>query len=129
MGCVTRPCPVKKEEKVSMGLPHRRKCADTARVALGLAVGAIGILTSSPAEAHFKLTAPASWLSQDSVGGPQKNGPCAAAPNTALGDPVGTPTKVVTALQSSQTVPVSVAVTVGHPGWFRIALVEGPSSS
>jgi len=112
-----------------MFLLNSGKCADAARVALGLAVGAIGILTSSPAEAHFKLTAPASWLSQDSVGGPQKNGPCAASPNTALGDPVGTPTKVVTALQSSQTVPVSVAVTVGHPGWFRIALVEGPSSS
>jgi hypothetical protein len=102
---------------------------DATRFALWLAVGAFAILTSSRAEAHFKLTAPASWLSQDSVGGPQKTGPCAATPNTALGDPVGTPTKVVTAFQSGQTVSVSVAVTVGHPGWFRIALVEGPSSS
>jgi hypothetical protein len=112
-----------------MFLPKGKRCGDVAGLALGLATGAIVVLTSAPAEAHFKLTAPACWLSQDSVGGPQKNGPCAATANTALGDPVGTPTKAVTVLQSGQTVPVSVAVTVGHPGWFRIALVEGPSSS
>jgi len=117
----------KKEKKSAMLLLSR--CRYATGVALCVAVGAIGILAPSTAEAHFKLTAPASWLSQDSVGGPQKTGPCAAVPNTALGDSVGTPTKVVTALQSGQTVPVSVAVTVGHPGWFRIALVEGASST
>jgi MYXO-CTERM domain-containing protein len=94
-----------------------------------LAFGAMGPLTPSPAHAHFKINAPASWMSQDSVGGPQKNGPCAAVPNTALGDSAGTPTNAVTVLESGQTVPVSVTATVAHPGWFRIALVEGASST
>ena len=94
-----------------------------------LAFGAIGVLTPSSAHAHFKLNAPASWMSQDSVGGPQKNGPCAAVPNTALGDSAGTPTNAVTVLQSGQPVSVSVTVTVAHPGWFRIALAEGASST
>ncbi len=92
-----------------------------------LAFGAAWI--PSTAHAHFKIDSPASWMSQDSVGGPQKNGPCAAQPNTALGDSAGTPTKTVTVLQSGQTVPVSITVTVTHPGWFRIALVEGASST
>jgi MYXO-CTERM domain-containing protein len=94
-----------------------------------LALGAIGLLTPSAAYAHFKLNTPASWMSQDSVGGPQKNGPCAAVPNTSLGDSAGTPTKTVTVLQSGQMTPVSITATVAHPGWFRIALVEGASST
>jgi MYXO-CTERM domain-containing protein len=96
---------------------------------LSLALGAIGLLTPSTAYAHFKINTPASWMSQDSVGGPQKNGPCAAVPNTSLGDSAGTPTKTVTVLQSGQTVSVSITVTVAHPGWFRIALAEGASST
>ncbi len=118
-----------KENENAMTLLSSRGLGYAARLAPWFAASAIGILAPSTAEAHFKLTAPPSWLSQDSVGGPQKNGPCAAVPNTGLGDSTGTPTKVVTVLQSGQMVPVSVAVTVGHPGWFRIALVEGPSSS
>jgi hypothetical protein len=94
-----------------------------------LAFGAFGLLTPSTAHAHFKLNAPASWMSQDSIGGPQKNGPCAAVPNTSLGDSAGTPTNTVTVLQSGQMVSVSITVTVGHPGWFRIALAEGASST
>jgi hypothetical protein len=94
-----------------------------------LAFGAIGVLAPSAAHAHFKINAPTSWMSQDSIGGPQKNGPCAAVPNTALGDSVGTPTNTVTVLQSGQTLPVSVTATVAHPGWFRIAMVEGASST
>ena len=111
---------------LSLGKMGSRKVAAT----IGwLSFGAIGLLTPSTAWAHFKLTAPASWMSQDSVGGPQKNGPCAATPNTSLGDSAGTPTNAVTVLQSGQTVSVSVTVTVPHPGWFRIALAEGASST
>jgi hypothetical protein len=100
-----------------------------AALAPSLAFCAVTILTPSLAHAHFKINSPASWMSQDSVGGPQKNGPCAATANTALGDSAGTPTKMVTVLDSGQTVPVSVTATVAHPGWFRIALVEGSSST
>jgi Lytic polysaccharide mono-oxygenase, cellulose-degrading len=94
-----------------------------------LALGAIGLGLPSPAEAHYILDAPACWMSQDAVGGPQKNGPCAAVPNTNLGDVAGTPTNAVTVFQSGQTISVSITVTIAHPGWFRIALAEGASST
>jgi MYXO-CTERM domain-containing protein len=104
-----------------------------------LAWGAIGALAPSPADAHFKITDPTtppqpatvqSWMSQDSVGGPQKNGPCGAVPNTALGDSPGTPVpNSVTVVQPGQTITVPVTITIGHPGWFRISLFEGPSAS
>jgi hypothetical protein len=93
------------------------------------AMWALGVFTSTRADAHFKLTAPACWLSQDASGGPQKNGPCAAVPNTGLGDVAGTPTRMVTAFSPGQTISVSVSATIAHPGWWRIALVEGPSST
>jgi len=104
-----------------------------------LALGAIGVVAPSPADAHFKLTDPTtppqpatvqSWMSQDGVGGPQKNGPCGAVPNTALGDSPGSPVpNAVTVVQPGQKVTVPVTITIGHPGWFRISLFEGPSSS
>jgi hypothetical protein len=96
---------------------------------LGGAMVLLGLLTPTAAHVHFKLNAPASWMSQDSVGGPQKNGPCAATANTSLVDSPGTPTNVVTALPSGQTVSVSVTATVAHPGWYRIALAEGASAT
>ena len=96
---------------------------------LGLAFGAIAVLLPSAASAHFKLDTPACWMSQDAVGGPQKTGPCAAVPNISLGDAAGTPTNAVTVFQSGQTISVSITVTVAHPGWFRIALAEGASST
>jgi len=113
----------------SMHLLGGKGSRNVAALALSLAFGGMSVLAPTTAHAHFKIDAPASWMSQDSIGGPQKNGPCAAVPNTALGDSAGTPTKTVTVLQSGQTVPVSITVTVAHPGWFRIALVEGASST
>src|SRR5262249_7081226 len=70
-----------------------------------------------------------SWMSQDSSGGPQKNGPCAAVPNTGLGDVQGTPTNMVTAVQAGQMVTVSVTATIAHPGWDRVLLRPGASST
>jgi MYXO-CTERM domain-containing protein len=97
-------------------------------IARSLAFAAATILLSPVAEAHFKINMPMSWMSQDTVGGPQKNGPCAAMPNTALGDSPGTATKMMTVFQAGQTIPISVTATVAHPGWWRVALVEGASS-
>ena len=99
--------------------------------------GAIVLLAPVPATAHFMITAPAtppqpatvqSWMSEDSVGGPQKNGPCAATPNTSLGDSAGTPTNAITVIQPGQKVTIPITITVGHPGWFRVSLHQGPSS-
>jgi hypothetical protein len=101
-------------------------------------LGGIVLLAPARATAHFKLTDPTtppqpatvqSWMSQDSVGGPQKNGPCGAVPNTALGDSPGTPVpNAVTVVQAGQKVTIPVTITIPHPGWFRIALYQGPSS-
>ena len=61
------------------------------RFALCFGIGLVGFLVPVPADAHFKLNSfvigtdtkmPVSWMSQDAQGGPQKNGPCAAMPNT-----------------------------------------------
>ena len=121
-----------------MRLSNVRRRWSASMVASLLSVGGVSLQAPSAAAAHFKNTAPTtpptpgvvqSWMSQDAVGGPQKNGPCAAVPNTALGDSPGTPTHAVTVVQSGQTVTVPVTVTIAHPGWFRIALVQGPSSS
>jgi len=50
-------------------------------------------------------------------------------PNTSLGDSAGTPVaNAVTVVQPGQTVNVPVTATVGHPGWYRISLAQGPSS-
>jgi hypothetical protein len=108
--------------------PGRPRLNDRALLAF-LAIAATTALTPARVEAHFTLTAPVCWLSQDGVGGPQKNGPCAAVPNAGLGDSAGTPTGMVTGVLSGKTVSVSVTATIPHPGWYRIALVEGPSST
>jgi MYXO-CTERM domain-containing protein len=109
-----------------------------ALVPLALA-GAMLLLLPARGAAHFMITAPTSppqpatvqsWMSEDSVGGPQKNGPCAATPNTSLGDSKGTVVaNSLTVVQPGQKVTVPVTVTVAHPGWFRIALAQGASST
>ncbi len=59
-------------------------------------------------------------MSQDSVGLPEKLGPC--------GDEGGgTPTGTVTALQSGQTITVTISEAVFHPGHYRIALAPDPT--
>ncbi len=97
-------------------------------------VATVGVLAPATARAHFTLDQlddfkPVSWMSQDATGGPQKNGPCAAMPNTGLGDVMGTPTHLVTGLMAGETVKITVTATIAHPGWYRIALMEGASAS
>ena len=97
------------------------------------------LLAPRLATAHFMITAPSkppqaatvqSWMSQDSVGGPQKNGPCAATPNTSLGDSMGTPVaNALTVVDPGQKVTIPVTITIAHTGWFRIALAQGASST
>lgn len=93
------------------------------------ALAAAPVLISPVADAHFKINMPMSWMSQDTLGFPQKAGPCSAIPNMGLGDTPGTPTKMVTVFQSGQTIPISVTATIAHNGWWRVALVEGASST
>jgi MYXO-CTERM domain-containing protein len=109
---------------------NARRVRTARTIASCLFVGATIVFTPFVAEAHFRLDAPASWMSQDSVGGPQKNGPCAATANPTLdGNPPVIPSGAITVFQPGQTVSVSITATIGHPGWYRIALMEGASST
>ena len=96
-------------------------------------VAAAGALAPATAHAHFTLDQlddqkPVSWISQDSVGGPQKTGPCAATVSSA-DTGTATPTHLVTGLMAGETVKITVTATIAHPGWYRVALMQGPSAS
>jgi MYXO-CTERM domain-containing protein len=73
------------------------------------------------AQAHFELQQPASWMSQDNFGAPEKLGPC--------GDEGGgTPTNMVTAFQTGQTINITINEIIYHPGHYRVALAVNDRS-
>jgi MYXO-CTERM domain-containing protein len=73
------------------------------------------LLLPAVAQAHFQLQSPASSMSQDVLGSPQKLGPC--------GDEGGgTATGTVTPYHPGDTVTVMVNELIYHPGHYRIAL-------
>jgi MYXO-CTERM domain-containing protein len=82
-------------------------------IAFGLATLAFSVASS--ARAHFILQAPACWESQDSLGNPQKLGPCG-------NDGAGTPTNMITPYKPGDTVTITVNEVIFHPGHYRIAL-------
>ena len=86
-----------------------------------LALGALGLLSPGSADAHFILREPASWMSQDLLGSPQKLGPCGSEPG-------GTPTGTITAVQAGSTITVTITETIFHPGHYRIALATNDRS-
>ena len=92
-------------------------------LAFGLALGAVFVISRS-SDAHFELVAPPSWMSQDSLGSPQKLGPCG---DELDGTDAATPSGIVSAYQVGDTITVTVDEKVFHPGHYRIALgVNGP---
>ena len=91
---------------------------------LALSLGGTGLVMPSLAEAHFMLVAPTSWWSQLSDGSPQKVAPCGNEATTGTAA-----TGSVNVYQPGQPIPVTVAATVAHPGWWRISLREGKSST
>ncbi|RYE86196.1 MAG: hypothetical protein EOO75_16030, partial [Myxococcales bacterium] len=93
-------------------MPQRRSFSSLAAAGV-LSVAAV-LLASSPASAHFILEEPASWNSQDSLGSPQKLGPC--------GSEGGTPTGLVTSFVAGQTITITIDETIYHPGHYRVAL-------
>src|SRR5678810_799 len=78
---------------------------------------AVAVVALAPAiaHAHFVLTTPASWMSQDSLGSPQKTGPCG-------NESGGTATGAVTAFHPGDTITITLNETVFHPGHYRVAL-------
>jgi hypothetical protein len=71
------------------------------------------------ASAHFQLQAPASWLTEDQRGDPQKLGPCG-------GDPKGQNEKLVTSTVTKATggskLHLKIQETIYHSGHYRVAL-------
>ncbi len=90
-------------------------------IAPAIVVAACVTLVVVPAHAHFILQAPPSWMSQDTVGAPEKLGPCG---NEAGGTATGT----ITAYQCGQTITVTIDEVVTHPGHYRIALAVNSRS-
>jgi hypothetical protein len=105
-------------------------------VALAVSVGALSLFEPALARAHFALnfdptktptmspSSPQSWWTQQNDGTPQKTPPCGneGATGTAASG-------YIMKVQPGANVPVLVRATIGHPGWYRISLKEGASST
>jgi hypothetical protein len=81
----------------------------------GVLVGAAVFGVSAAAGAHFVLKAPANWAMQDTLGGPQKMGPCG-------NEGAPTPSNVVTPFQPGDQVTIQIDETIFHPGHYRVSL-------
>jgi len=87
------------------------------------ALGFAALPMQQPAEAHFRLLEPASWLVEDMRGDPQKSGPCGGSNSDW-----GTPSYAVSPVTGGQSLHVKVLETIYHPGHYRIALaVNSPT--
>lgn len=76
-----------------------------------------------PAQAHFRLLAPASWIAENALGDPQKAAPCGGT-NADFGKP----TYAVTEVTGGSALHIKVQETVYHPGHYRVALaVNSPT--
>lgn len=90
--------------------------AAAVRLLPAFALGGFALLSSSNAQAHFRLMAPDSWVVESDLGDPQKTPPCG-------GDAVTT-TGAVTQFEAGQKITVTWQETVGHAGHFRISLAK-----
>jgi hypothetical protein len=99
--------------KERLGMPNLTNERLNGVRALAIAAAVLGV--PAAAHAHFVLNAPASWMSQDSSGSPQKTGPCG-------NEGGGTASGAVTAYHPGDQVTITVNETVFHPGHYRVAL-------
>jgi hypothetical protein len=84
---------------------------------LGLVTCTLGLAAPLTGQAHTHLVYPPSWLVEDSLGDPQKVGPCGVASPTAA-----MLTNVVTTFHPGEKVTLQWQETIAHDGWFRIAI-------
>lgn len=84
-------------------------------IAGALALFAVSTFAPHPAGAHFFLKSPAAWRDQDSLGNPQKLGPCGDDGAAAM-------TNMVTAYQPGDKVIIQLDEEIFHPGHYRVAL-------
>jgi len=101
-------------------MPSRASTAK--RLAVGACVlGFIGAVLASQADAHFVLQSPPTWMTQDSLGLPEKLGPCG---DEYDGTDAAVPTGTVTAVREGQKIKVTINEVIFHPGHYRIALAK-----
>src|SRR5271154_6175643 len=85
-------------------------------------IGTVGIavtgLLAPVAFAHFHLLEPKSWVVENDLGNPQKQGPCGGDE----GGPGITPTNAIPPVQGGQKLHIKLQETIYHPGHYRIAL-------
>ena len=68
-------------------------------------------------QAHFKLMEPASWIEENSLGDPQKLGPCGGTSASP-----GKPTNAITNAKGGASLHIKLMETIYHPGHYRISL-------
>src|SRR5262245_7963461 len=71
------------------------------------------------AYAHFKLLEPASWITEDNRGDPQKLGPCGGDPKRENDKIV---TSAITKVTGGSKLHLKVQETIYHSGHYRVAL-------
>ena len=101
-----------------------------------LGVACLFVLAPSPASAHFYIDypdagyypgpSPVPWWNEDSLGSPQKLGPCGDEDDAT--DSGGGQTHVVTPFAAGQTITLQWTEVISHGGWFRIALAADRSA-
>jgi Lytic polysaccharide mono-oxygenase, cellulose-degrading len=72
-------------------------------------------VTTTVADAHFKLIEPASWIVENERGDPQKAAPCGADAKAEM-------SKAVTPVKGGSMLHLKVVETIYHPGHYRVAL-------
>jgi hypothetical protein len=80
-----------------------------------------GVLIPRVADAHFVLQSPPAWMSQTSLGLPEKLGPCG---DEYDGTDASTPTGTVTTVQEGSKITVTINEVIFHPGHYRISLAQ-----
>ena len=87
------------------------------RLAAALAVSAAALAAPASVWSHFILETPTSAIVENTLGDPQKMGPCGGV----TGNP-GKPTGVITTVPGGELLKLKVKETIYHPGHFRVAL-------
>lgn len=88
-----------------------------ARVIAAVAAGLVAVAAPAAVWAHFILVTPKSWLIENTLGDPQKAGPCGGKDdNSAI------LTNVITPMTGGDMIHIQVKETIYHPGFFRVAL-------
>jgi hypothetical protein len=90
----------------------------------GWLLSGVAIVVFAPlAGAHFRLLEPQSWVVENNLGDPQKQGPCGGSP-----DGSEIPTNALNKVRGGQMLHIKVQETIFHPGHYRVSLAVNSRS-